>query len=293
MDLPDRVTVIGAGGTMGGGIAATFAAAGCAVTGVVSRPGREDAARVRAGAVADRITYTADLDAGLDGADLVIESVAESLAAKTPVLSRAAERCPAAIIVTNTSSLPIAALASAVSRPERFAAYHWINPPELIEVIEIVPVAETAPTTIASLVAWSETIGKLPVVLGRDVPGFILNRLQYAVMREAWNLVEGGVCSFADVDATVTRALGARWAAVGPFAVMDLAGLDIHLAVAEQMFPAIGGPREVPTSLVDAVRRGDLGVKSGRGLLGEYTPAARAELVERRARILAAIGDAR
>jgi len=129
-------------------------------------------------------------------------------------------------VTTNTSSLPLAVLADGLERPERFASLHWFNPPELIELVEVVGSEGTAPETIETLQAWVEALGKAPIVVRRDVPGFVANRLQHALLREAYALVDAGVCSLADVDRAVTHGLGARWAAIGPFETMDLAGLD-------------------------------------------------------------------
>ena len=134
-----------------------------------------------------------------------------------------------------------------------------------------------------------ETLGKAPVAVHRDVPGFVANRLQYALMREAWALVEAGVCSHADLDRVLTRGLGARWAAIGPFQTVDLAGLDIHLAVAENLFPELANERAAPRLLAETVADGALGTKSGRGLLGTYGPEDRTCLVARRDRMLRAV----
>ena len=125
------------------------------------------------------------------------------------------------------------------------------------------------------------------------VPGYLLNRLQYALMREAWNLVESGVCDFADVDRALTHGLGLRWAAIGPFEVQDIAGLDVHLAVAESLMPVLGGQREPPAALREMVARGDRGTSTGNGLLGDYDEARTAELVARRARVMRAVKTAR
>jgi len=110
------------------------------------------------------------------------------------------------------------------------------------------------------------------------VPGFVANRLQYALMREAWALVEAGVCSHADLDRVLTRGLGARWAAIGPFQTVDLAGLDVHLAVAENLFPELANERAAPRLLAETVADGALGTKSGRGLLRDRMLRAVARL---------------
>ena len=175
----------------------------------------------------------------------------------------------------------------------RFAGWHWSNPPDLMDVVEICPGAETDPAVIAELVAFTEGLGKAPAVLRRPVPGYLLNRLQYALMREAWNLVESGVCDFADIDRAVTYGLGLRWAAIGPFEVQDVAGLDVHLAVASSLMPELGGPREPPERLRELVARGERGLATGSGLLGRWDAARAAEVLARRERVMRAVQAAR
>ena len=131
-----------------------------------------------------------------------------------------------------------------------------------------------------------EQLGKAPVVVRRDVPGFVINRLQYALLREAYALVDAGVCSFADVDRAVTHGLGARWAAIGPFETMDLAGLDVHAAVAANLWPELASD-DVPSPTIGrALESGALGVKNGRGLRGDYGPDVPRRSSTRRDRVL-------
>jgi len=127
------------------------------------------------------------------------------------------------------------------------------------------------------------------VRLARDAPGFVANRLQYALIREAYALVDEGVCDRRAVDAAVTAGLGARWAAVGPFESMDLAGLDVHLAVARRLFPLLSASPAPPPALGGFVEAGDLGVETGRGLRGGYSPDDAAALTHRRAATLLAL----
>jgi 3-hydroxybutyryl-CoA dehydrogenase len=284
--LPRHVAVVGAG-TMGAGIARVFADAGASVRLCARREASLDGARRRLGEAAARMRLTTSAEEALDGAELVVESIVEALEPKRALLARAeALASPEAILTTNTSSLPLAALADALRRPERFAGLHWFDPPDLVELVEVVGSGDTALDTLQTLAGWMDRLGKAPVVVPRDVPGFVANRLQYALLREAYALVDAGVCSFADVDRAVTHGLGARWAAIGPFAAMDLAGLDVHAAVAANLWPDLANESEQPPSLARAVEAGALGVKNGRGLLGEYPPAAAAELVDRRDRVL-------
>ena len=138
----------------------------------------------------------------------------------------------------------------------------------------------TASSVVETLRTWLAALGKTPVVLRHGVPGFVANRLQYALLREAHALVAAGVCSWADADLAVARGLGPRWAAVGPFQSMDMAGLDVHLAVAGALFPGLAADTAPPQALARLVEAGHLGTKSGRGLLGGY-PAERQEALTR------------
>jgi 3-hydroxybutyryl-CoA dehydrogenase len=235
------------------------------------------------------VRVTADLGEALAGAELVSEAITEALEPKRELLARVLELAPDAIVTSQTSALAL----DDVARDARFAGWHWSNPPDLMDVVEICPGAETDPAVLAELVALTEWLGKAPAVLRRPVPGYLLNRLQYALMREAWNLVESGVCDFADIDRAVTYGLGLRWAAIGPFEVQDVAGLDVHLAVASSLMPELGGPREPPEQLRELVARGDRGLATGSGLLGSWDAARAAEVLARRERVMRAVQAAR
>ena len=284
MRLPQEVAVVGAG-TMGGGIARVFADGGATVRLMARRASSLEAARERLGAGSVRLTTS--LDEALESADLVVETIVEAPEPKREVLARAEElAAPGAILTTNTSSLPLSALANALARPERLAGLHFFNPPELVELVEVVGAEATSPEVLATLVSWMEALGKAPIVVRRDVSGFVANRLQYALLREAYALVAAGVCTFADVDRAVSQGLGARWAAIGPFETMDLAGLDVHAAVAANLWPQLANETEPSPLLGHVLETGALGVKNGRGLRGPYSPAGAAALRDRRDRVL-------
>ena len=286
MELPQDVAVVGAG-TMGAGIARVFADASASVRLCARREFSLEVARGRLGDAAASVTLTTSMDEAVAGVDFVVETIVEEVEAKRAVLTLAEELAsPEAILTTNTSSLPLAALGDGLERPERFAGLHWFNPPELVELVEVVGGEGTAPETLETLAGWMEQLGKAPVVVRRDVPGFVANRLQYALLREAYALVDTGVCSFADVDRAVTHGLGARWAAIGPFETMDLAGLDVHSAVAENLWPELANTTEPSTAITEAL-------ESGHGLRGDNSPEARAALRERRDRVLRALRDLR
>jgi 3-hydroxybutyryl-CoA dehydrogenase len=290
---------------MGAGIALAFALGGSPATMVARRQSTLDAAwrRIEASAallteagrlpgtdreaVLGRITGTTDLGGADLGGDLVVESVTEDLAAKRRLYRAIEPRLgPSTILGTCTSALPLAELAAGLARPGQFIGYHWFNPAELVALVEIVPAGPTAAAVTDRVEAFSRAIGKQPVRIAADVPGFVANRLQYALIREAYSLVEAGVCSPADVDRVVTAGLGPRWAAIGPFLSMDLAGLDVHRAVAEQLFPRLSAATGVPPMLTGLEAAGALGVKAGRGLLGRYDEERVREVIELRARIL-------
>jgi 3-hydroxybutyryl-CoA dehydrogenase len=280
------VAVIGAG-AMGAGIARVFADAGASVRLCARRESSVEAARPRLGGSAARVRLTTSADDALAGAELVVETIVEELEPKRELLVRAEElAAPEAILTTNTSSLPLAPLAAALRRPERFAGLHWLNPPELVELVEVVGAEATAPATVDALVDWVAQLGKAPVVVRRDVPGFIVNRLQYALLREAYALVDAGVASFEDVDRAVVHGLGSRWAAIGPFETMDLAGLDVHAAVAANLWPKLARGDAPSPTIARVLETGALGVKNGRGLRGTYGEADADALKERRNRVL-------
>ena len=249
--IPATAAVAGAG-TMGTGIACVLALGGSAVRVVARSEATLAAAASRVDSIARalgapdpaaltaRLSFTSSLEHGFDGAELVVESIAEDLRAKTELLA-VAERfaAPGAILATNTSSLSIASLSAPLERPDRFAGLHWFNPPELVPLVEVVAGERTDPEVVETLRDWMEALGKAPIVLRRDTPGFVANRLQYGLVREAWALVEEGVCGYEDVDRALTHGLGARWAAVGPFQIADLAGLDVYLAVIRNLYPEL------------------------------------------------------
>jgi 3-hydroxybutyryl-CoA dehydrogenase len=303
--LPGTAAVAGAG-TMGTGIACVLALGGGAVRVVARREATLAAAEARVEsiarelavdgptAIAARLTFTTSVEDAFEGAELVVESIAEDLVAKTELLA-VAERvaAPGAILATNTSSLSIASLAAGLERPERFAGLHWFNPPELVPLVEVVAGERTDPAVAETLRAWMEALGKAPIVLRRDTPGFVGNRLQYGLVREAWALIEEGVCDYEDVDRALTHGLGARWAAVGPFRIADLAGLDVYLAVIRNLYPELSTVQEPARALAEAVESGALGVKSGRGLLGDYDAADSARIAAARNAMLRAVERAR
>ena len=285
MNIPAIKTVAVAGaGTMGALIAQTFAACGYET----SLWNRSQSGLERGRAImADRVCLISDLNC-FRNADLVIESIAENLEVKhtfyrqiEPLLK---ETC---LVATNTSGLSITALAQAFAAPERFCGMHWINPANLIPLIEVISGEKTAPETAAAVYALAEVLGKKPIHV-RDVPGFALNRLQFAVLREALHMVETGAASMEDVDKAMKYGLGLRYACIGPFETADLGGLDIFCGISEYLFADLADDKEPQALLRQKKAEGKLGLKSGEGFF-DYSGSRGAAAVEARNRKLTAI----
>ena len=224
--------------------------------------------------VRGRITTTTDLKQAADGADLVIEAVFEDIAVKHDVFSSLDTLAPEhTILASNTSTFMPSTLAEATKRPDRVLVTHYFNPPYLLPLVEVVGSPTTAPEVIEAVVALLTAVGKRPTVLKREVPGFVVNRLQVALLREAVSLVEQGVASPQDIDLVVKNSFGRRLAAAGPFQVFDSAGWDTILSVISQLIPELDVSPEVPSLVEEMVNRGDLGIKSGRGFY-DWTPEA-------------------
>ena len=299
-----RVIVLGAG-TMGASIALVFARGGADVwitarsqqslercRGQIQTAARELDESSNLESLMNHITLVTDARQFLEAADLVVETIREDLGDKQQILREVNDAAPrSALVVSNTSSLNLDEVFFRVNAPERTAGLHWFNPAHLIPLVEVVRTSHTSDETVQTLTAWMNELGKVGVVVEHAVQGFIANRLQYALLREAYALVQAGVCSADDIDRAVTSSIGARWAAIGPFASMDLAGLDVHLAVATTLFPTLATDQSAPTTLVDLVEAGSLGCKSGDGLLGRYPSDRQDELRKRLVRSLKAAAD--
>lgn len=222
-------------------------------------------------ALRERITYTTDIKS-LSEVDLIVENVAEDPAIKKEVFAALCQVVPEnAIISTNTSGLSINLLAEAVTHRERFLGFHWLNPPHVVPLIEIIRNDDTCDEAAQAIYDLALTIHKKPAIVNRDVPGFVVNRLQLALYREALDLVEKGIVSPEDVDAVLKYGLGFRWSCLGALETMDFGGVDVFGKVAEYLIPDLCDSHEVPKLLADAVAQGHLGVKVGQGFYS-YTP---------------------
>ncbi|MFE0803365.1 3-hydroxyacyl-CoA dehydrogenase family protein [Streptomyces sp. NPDC058812] len=260
------VAVVGAG-LMGRGIAEVFAGAGHPV-----RLHDLDAATLHSAVDSLRnlegdVDGSTDLAEAVTGAGLVVEAVAENLAAKQDLFARLDRLLPDALLASNTSVLPVSSVAERTVRPERVVGTHWWNPPDLIPVVEVVRGRHTSEETMEHTSALLTSLGKTPVRVERDVPGFVGNRLQHALWREAIALVADGVCTAETVETVVRNTIGLRLAAMGPLENADYVGLDLTLAIHDAVLPDLNRSPSPSPLLKELVAAGDLGAKSGRGFL--------------------------
>ena len=214
--------------------------------------------------------------------DLISESIAENLEVKQDIFRKLNEICNSnTLFTTNTSGLSISQIATAVSHSERFAGVHFFNPPEIVPAVEVIKGTETSDATCAVLIDLLKLMKKQPILVQKDVPGFVASRLQFAVVREALHLVEEGIASPADVDAVMKHGLGLRWALLGPLEIADLGGLDIFNTVGSYVAKSLSNATDSPKVLQDLVAAGKLGAKTGSGFY-DYPPGKASALITER-----------
>ena len=285
MTLDDLKTIAVAGmGTMGRGIAHCLAAAGydvrCYEVDAATR-GRAtpllqslQETLIKAGLLAAeqaapalaRVQLFAELEPCVAGAQLVVEAIPENLELKLDFYARLDELCePHVVFASNTSGLSITKLAAATERPGKVVGFHWWNPAHLMPLIEVTKGGGTSDDTADLLMALSRKLGKRPILVRRDVPGFVGNRLQFAVLREALHLVQEGIASPEDVDTAMKAGPGIRYAFLGPLETADLGGLDVFASISSYLFAELAANSEPPECLTGRVAEGRLGVKSGEG----------------------------
>src|SRR5581483_2913368 len=267
-----RAAVIGTG-TMGPGIG-----------GVLDRL---EAAQADGGAV----RFESDLAAALDGADFVIEAVPEKLELKHEVFKQFEQHVSAeAILASNTSGIPITKIAEATDHPERVVGMHWSNPPHLIPMIEVIPGERTAPSAVEATSELVRRAGYHPV-LEREVPGFVENRILYAILRECLDLVDRGIIDPEGLDLNVRWGIGYKLACIGPMELLDMAGLDIYHAVGSYLNKDLSTSGEVSKTIRDKIEQGRLGMKTGGGIY-DYTDEQIGQLRAQRAAKLVSVRKA-
>lgn len=277
-----NISVIGAG-LMGHGIAAVFAQAGHRV--IVSDPD-EASLRTLADRVSESLTAmgidqdgqtvalgnissTSSLDDCVGQADIAIEAAPENLELKQRIFGDLEAAAPRhCLLASNTSVIPITRIVQGLQTRDRALGTHWWNPPHMIPLVEVIRTEWTAETAMSDMMEVLKRVGKTPVRVEKDVPGFIGNRLQHALWREAISLVENGVCDAAAVDTVINTSFGRRLAVLGPLANADLVGTDLTLAIHENVLADLEDSKKPSPYLRQLVERGDLGMKTGRGFHG-------------------------
>ncbi|MDR0416420.1 MAG: 3-hydroxyacyl-CoA dehydrogenase family protein [Propionibacteriaceae bacterium] len=308
--MPDRIetaAVVGAG-YMGGGIAQSLALAGVETTITDASAAAAEAALARllaeaatfeaeglypAGAaqtIAAHLRAAESIEAAVAAVDFIEEAVFEDPTVKREVLARiSAAARPDAVIGSNTSTIPVKTLAAAVQGPERFLTVHFSNPAPFIPGVELVagPLSDASVITVVRELL--NRVGRQTALVA-DVPGFVLNRLQYVLLKEATAIVEEGIAAAEDVDTLVRTTFGFRLGFFGPFAIADQAGLDVYAGGFATFEKAFGPRLATPALLSAAVTAGRHGIKNGHGLLADYGTADADAVVAYRNRAYAEMG---
>ncbi len=307
VDEIHRIAVVGAG-LMGHGIAQEFALAGYEVhlhdlteeklqqalkniqANLQMLMGLGIVTREQVETTPNHIHITPLLKDAVSEADVVIEAVLEDLPLKQRVFQELDQMCPErTILASNTSTIMPSQLASATRRPEKVLVAHYFNPPYLLPLVEVVRSAETSDETVSTLYNLLVKVGKSPVIVQKEVPGFIANRFQRALLREALWLVQKGIATPQDVDTVIKSSIGRRWAVAGVFEIFEIAGWELVLAAfAQPQFEIDPFPEELTSLLKEKIERGELGVKTGKGFY-EWTPESAEALKQRIAQALVKI----
>ena len=271
-----RIAILGAG-LMGHGIAQVFAVRGYDVAIYDPFQAALDNVRERIANICrdldedptciSRVRPWPAIDDVVRDADFVVEAALENLAVKQALFAEVERHArPDAILASNTSVIPITAIMANIKDGSRTVGTHWWNPPYLVPLVEVIGTDRTSQATIDFTMALHTAIGKTPVHVKKDVPGFVGNRLQHALWREAISLVENGICDAKTVDTVIKASFGRRLAVLGPLENADLVGLDLTLAIHETVLPAIDSTPGPSPLLAQLIAQGKLGMKSGEGL---------------------------
>lgn len=290
MATKERIGIVGAG-LMGYGIALVFASRGHEVrifdTSASVLASVQD--RVRGTlvdldldpAAASRVTPCPNLADAVADADVVFEAGPENLAIKQDLFKQIEAAAPVhALLASNTSVIPITKIMAGLKHQGRTLGTHWWNPPYLVPLVEVIQTAQTSAESIAAMTLLLSSVGKTPVSVKKDVPGFVGNRLQHALWREAIALVQNGVCDAETVDTVVKSSFGQRLAVLGPLENADLVGTDLTLAIHENVLPDIDRTPGPLPYLQTLVSDGRLGMKSGQGFRS-WTPDQQTALRKR------------
>jgi len=220
-----------------------------------------------------RIAATRNMDEAVAKASIIIESVAEDLGVKQDLFRKLDEMCPGnTILATNTSVISITAIASKAKNRDRIIGTHFWFPPYLIPLVEVVKGRDTSDETMETTYQFMKKAGKYPIKCLKDVPGFVANRLQHALWREAISIVEKGIADAATVDDAIKQSFGIRVPVLGPIENADMVGLDLVLAIHNTVLQDLEASPDPSPLLKEKVAKGELGFKSGKGLYDSWTP---------------------
>lgn len=248
---------------------------------------RLDAAKEDGGS----LRFENDLGAALEGAEFVIEAVPEKLELKHEVFKQFEQAvAPDTVLASNTSGIPITKIAEVCEHPARVVGMHWSNPPHLIPMIEVIPGEQTSQETVDTTAELVRRVGYHPVQ-EREVPGFVENRILYAILRECLDLVDRGIISPEGLDLNVRWGIGYKLAVIGPMELLDMAGLDIYNAVGSYLNKDLSTSGDVSSTIREKIDEGRLGMKTGGGIY-DYTPEQIDELRAQRAGKLVAVRKA-
>ena len=289
--LAGRPAMVVGGGRMGVAIAQILASSGVRSVVVEPNAGIRAAgpdrlraifqARGQAEEGADLVEFVAEIEESRLEFGIVIEAAPESPELKRKIFQKLDQLLPAdTILATNTSVIPIARITPGVVHKDRVVGAHFWNPPYAVRLVEVVQAADTSDSTVAQTMAFLAALGQEPVHVRKDIPGFIGNRLQHALKREAIALVQAGVADAETVDFVVRRSFGARLGIMGPLEQSDLVGLNLTLAIHEVVLPDLDVSNAPQRLLVDLVAQGYTGAGVGRGFRS-WTPEQKAELQQR------------
>ena len=219
----------------------------------------------------------------------VTEAIVEDLVTKQELLARLESTVSRdTILASNSSSYVISESSAAMQHPDRAILTHWFNPPHIVPVVEVVPGRQTTEQTTKTTYDLLQRIGKMAVRIDREIPGFLVNRVQIAMYREVWDLLDRGIASAAEIDRAIRGSMGFRMAALGPLRINDFAGLDVTRRVYENLLPHMRSDAEVPPLIREIVDGGGYGIKSEHGIF-EYSAAERERETEERDRLYLAL----
>ncbi len=268
-----RAVIIG-GGTMGADVAAIFAAGGMAVD-IVQRSGKtRDTLLERfgrsvaelGGTLRDVSLHDALRGVSWQHAGIVVESVNEDLPLKQRIFAELEALAPAGIPLTsNSSSFPISHIAEGLKSTRRMLGLHFFMPAHMVPLVEVVRSDATDPAVAQSVFELMQRLHRKPVMVAKDIPGFLANRMQHALMREAWSLIERGIATPEDVDIAVRYGFGFRYVAAGPILQKEMSGLDVNYLASSVVFPDLCNDAEPAAKLAAKVKAGEIGMKTGKG----------------------------